>query len=47
LAKLEADKASSYQPLTDTTRRYGYIKPRQLIEERLKAMPIPAMVTIS
>ncbi len=39
LAKIETEKASSYQPLNDTTERYGYVKAKQLIDERLKTMP--------
>ncbi|SFP59042.1 TonB-dependent outer membrane receptor, SusC/RagA subfamily, signature region [Parafilimonas terrae] len=39
LAKLEADKASSYNALTDTTQRFGYVKSKKIITERLTAMP--------
>ena len=39
LAQLQADKAKYYEPLNDTTGRYSYIKAKQIIEERLKALP--------
>ncbi|HVX25663.1 MAG TPA: hypothetical protein VHB70_04945 [Parafilimonas sp.] len=39
---LIADKyasAAQYKPLTDTANRYNYVKSKQLIENRLRAMP--------
>ncbi|MES2374411.1 MAG: alpha-2-macroglobulin family protein [Bacteroidota bacterium] len=37
LAKIESDKAAGYQPLADTTNRYGYIKAKSIIA---KAVPL-------
>ena len=39
LIELEADKANLYETLNDTTERYGYVKVKRMIEERLKAVP--------
>ena len=39
LADLYATNAESYHPLRDTFNRYGYEKAKQLIEERLRAVP--------
>lgn len=39
LAKLHADKASTYQPLTDTANRFEYVAAKQIIEQRLKQQP--------
>ncbi|HRI20203.1 MAG TPA: alpha-2-macroglobulin family protein, partial [Panacibacter sp.] len=36
LANIDADKAAKYQPSGDTSGRYGYVKAKALIEEKLK-----------
>jgi TonB-dependent SusC/RagA subfamily outer membrane receptor len=41
MARFEANKAATYQPLDDTTNRYGYVKAKQLVEKALQIFTEP------
>lgn len=43
LADRESKKAELYKPYADTLNRYGYVKAKAIIEERLKAMQEPCL----
>jgi TonB-dependent SusC/RagA subfamily outer membrane receptor len=47
LARLEANKATGYQPFGDTTNRYGYVKAQQLAEKALSIYTGQSMGTVT